>query len=80
MLELAIDLDQGTVRSLNEAAEREGVSPSTWAGEAIRERLDCKRREALLALYGAWQDDREPEEILRDIRDHSSQRERVALD
>lgn len=80
MAQLAIYLDDETARLLDEAARKEGVSRSALARKAIRTHLHRRLPESFFAVLGTWEDDREPEEILRDIRSGPGQREREPLD
>ena len=74
MPQLAIYLDDDTARLLDEAASEAGLSRSAWVREAIRFRLQEHTMASLLNLYGAWEDDREPADILDDIRGGPPQR------
>lgn len=79
MPQLAIYLDDDTARQLDEAAAHEGLSRSAWVREAVRSRLQHRTMAALLELYGAWEDDRDPDEIFEDIRSAPPQRAGDAL-
>ncbi len=77
--QLSIYLDNDTAQKLDEAAERQGMSRSALAAEAIRRILAHRLPDEWFALYGSWEDDREPEEILRDIRAGTAQPDRPPL-
>lgn len=80
MPQLAIYLDDETARRLDQEAEREGVSRSAWVRQAVASRLDSRLPESFFAVLGTWEDDREPEEILRDIRAAAPERPRPAIE
>lgn len=77
--QLSIYLDTDTAQKLDEAAERQGVSRSALAAEAIRKSLAHRLPDEWFTLYGSWEDDREPEEILRGIREWTDQPDRPSL-
>jgi predicted DNA-binding protein len=77
--QLAIYLDDETAKLLAEASEREGISRSAWVRQAVEARLKSRLPDSFFEVLGSWEDDREPEEILRDIRAGVAQREREAL-
>jgi predicted transcriptional regulator len=68
MPRIAIYLDEDTKRRLTEAAEQEGVSRSAWVKRAVQSRLKDRLPESFFEVLGTWEDDREPEQILRDLR------------
>ncbi|HEV2855468.1 MAG TPA: CopG family transcriptional regulator [Thermoanaerobaculia bacterium] len=80
MSQLAIYLDDDTSRLLDEAAEREGVSRSAWVRQAVQSRLRNRLPDSFFAVLGTWEDGRDPEEILRDIRQEIPQKHREPLD
>ncbi len=79
MPEIVIELDDETARRLNEASEKDGISASAWAKQAIQIRLQERLPDSFFAVLGTWEDDRRPEEILRDIREGAAQAKRTAL-
>lgn len=80
MPQLAIYLDDETSKLLDEASEREGVSRSAWVRQAVQSRLRNRLPDSFFAVLGTWEDDRDPEEILRDIRQEAPQKHREPLD
>ena len=68
MPRLPIYLDDETLRLLNEASGREGVSRSAWVSRAVQAQLKNCLPDSFFDVLGTWEDDRDPEEILRDIR------------
>ena len=70
MPQLTIYLDAETAHLLDAAAKQEGVSRSSLAAEAIRRRLTPRFSEEWLANLGSWEDERTPEEILAESRQH----------
>lgn len=79
MPQLAIYLDEETAKLLTEASEREGISRSAWVRQAVEARLRSRLPESFFEVLGTWEDDRQPEEILRDLRSEAPQKEREAL-
>ncbi|MFN0147493.1 MAG: CopG family transcriptional regulator [Dehalococcoidia bacterium] len=67
MPQLTIYLDEETARKLDRAAEREKVSRSAFAANAIRDATAKSAWDGMLAVLGTWEDDRTVEEILADI-------------
>ena len=80
MPQLAIYLDEETSRLLDEASGREGTSRSAWVRQAVQAKLRNRLPESFFAVLGSWEDDRDPEEILRDIRREGPQQEREPID
>lgn len=79
MPQLAIYLDEETTKQLTEASEREGISRSAWVKRAVQSRLKNRLPDSFFKVLGTWEDDREPEQILRDLRTEGPQRERETL-
>lgn len=80
MPQLAIYLDEDTTRRLDEEAEREGISRSAWVRRAVQSRLDDRLPARFFEVLGTWEDDRAPEEILRDIRAEAPERPRPPVE
>ena len=80
MTQLAVYLDEETAAQLDEAARRANISRSAWVREAIRTHLRDRLPDSFFAVLGTWEDEREPDEILRDIRAAGRQAERATLD
>jgi hypothetical protein len=79
MTQLAIVLDDDTASDLVEASRKAGVSPEVWVARAVRAQLKNRLPDSFFAVLGTWEDDREPEEILRDIRHEAPEKKRAAL-
>lgn len=79
MPQLAIYLDDETARQLTEASEREGLSRSAWVKRAVQAQLKNRLPDSFFEVLGTWEDDREPAEVLRDIRSEVPQKERASL-
>ena len=79
MPQLAIYLDKETARRLNDEAAREGKSRSALARELLQKALPKTFPDSFWAALGSWEDSREPDEILRDIRANSEQPPRPEL-
>jgi hypothetical protein len=72
-------LDEAT-QLLAEAAKEEGITPSAWIRRATRVPRGRRLPESFFAVLGTWEDSREPEEILHDIRVGSFDQDRGALE
>jgi hypothetical protein len=79
MTQMAIDLDEETLHQLQEASHRAGISAAAWAEKAVQNQLQDRLSDSFFQVLGTWQDDRTPEEILRDIRADVSQKARAPL-
>jgi predicted transcriptional regulator len=79
MTEIAIELDDKTAERLREVSEKDGITPSAWIQRAIHTQLDEKLPGSFFAVLGTWEDDRNAEEIFRDIREEAPQARRTAL-
>jgi hypothetical protein len=79
MTQLAIVLDDDTANDLAEASRKAGISPEIWVERVVRAQLKNRLPDSFFAVLGTWEDDREPEEILRDIRYEAPEKKRAAL-
>lgn len=83
MPQLAIHLDEETAAALDEAAAKEAVSPSDWARQAVVLRLQPQHGDRLpqsfFDVLGTWEDDCEPDQILRRIREGMAESSRETL-
>ena len=83
MPQLAIQLDEDTAAALDEAAAKDAVSPSDWAQQAVVIRLQPQRGDRLpqsfFDVLGTWEDDGEPDQILRRIREGTAESSREPL-
>jgi hypothetical protein len=80
MPQLALYLDDETSRLLDEASEQEGISRSAWVRKAVQARLKNRLPDSFFQVLGTWEDDRDPEAILADIRKGTVQRDREPLE
>jgi len=80
MTQLAVYLDEETAALLEEASRKAKISRSAWVREAIQSHLRNRLPESFFSTLGAWEDEREPEAILRDIRTDVPQPDRASLD
>lgn len=80
MAQLAIYLDDDMARRLDEEAKREGVSRSAWVRRAVESKLEGRLPESFFAVLGTWEDEREPEEILSEIRTAVPERLRPSIE
>jgi hypothetical protein len=79
MAQLALYLDDETVKLLDTRAREDRVSRSAWVREAIQARLRNRLPDSFFETLGAWEDERTSEEILADIRQGPGETEREAL-
>jgi len=81
MAQLSLYINDEISRRLDEVAAAEGISRSALARRALEKELGARRRfpESFFAVMGPWEDDRSANEILRDIRANTWQREREPL-
>lgn len=79
MPRLTIYLDDQTAHDLDRAAQAAGMSRPAWVRQALEERLRARLPESWFELLGTREDERTPDEILRDIRGGPGQRERLPL-
>ncbi|MFN7970982.1 MAG: CopG family transcriptional regulator [Acidobacteriota bacterium] len=68
MAQVAIYIDNETMKRVDKAAKREGASRSAWVKKAVEERLRNRLPDSFFRVLGAWKDDRDADEILADIR------------
>ena len=80
MSQLAIYLDEETAALLDKAAQKEGLSRSAWARRAILSSLSHQLPDSFFDVLGKWEDDRSPDEIIREIRSGFREVPRTALD
>ena len=80
MAQLAIYLDVETAKKLDEAASRDGISRSAWVRKAIENQLEIRFPESYFDVLGTWEDDRDAEQIMRDIREHGADAGREKMD
>ena len=76
MAQLALYLDNETARRIDEVARKNNMSRSAWVRSVILKQLDDKLPESFFEVLGSWEDDRNPKEILADIRKGAVQLER----
>lgn len=79
MPQLALYLDETTAKALDEAAAREGLSRSAWVRRNLRALLDDRLPPSFFEVLGTWDDDREPDQILEEIRAGQDQPDRPPL-
>jgi predicted DNA-binding protein len=80
MSQLALYLDDETANRIDEAARRRGMSRSAWVRAVIQKQLDEQLPDSFFDVLGTWQDDRTPEEIVKDIRAGDDQAERPEIE
>lgn len=79
MAQLAIYVDDETAREVKKAARKAGMSRSEWVSNLVQKELRGQISEEFFRILGTWEDDRAAEEILKEIRADSAQRERPPL-
>ena len=80
MAQLAIYLDDETARQLDKAAKKAGVSRSACVREALRVHLKNSLPRTFFDVLGTWEDDRNADEILDDIRTNNDDKAHPSLD
>ena len=75
-----IYLDDEATQLLAEAAEEEGITPSAWVRRVTQVSPGRHLPESFFAVLGSWEDSRNPDEILRDIRAGSFDKDRGLLE
>ncbi|MBF0493430.1 MAG: hypothetical protein HQM15_11710 [Deltaproteobacteria bacterium] len=71
MSQIAIYLEENIQKQLDRAVKLEGKSRSAWVKEAIVEKINSGLPDSWFKLWGTWEDNRSPEEILKDIRSNN---------
>lgn len=79
MAQLAIYIDDKTARQINKASKKAGLSRSQWVSQVLKKEISADLPETFFNLLGSWEDDRSPQEILKDIRRETHQKEREPL-
>lgn len=79
MAQMAIYVDSETVREIKRASRKAGLSRSEWVVRVLQREIRRKIPEEFFNLLGSWEDDRNTEEILRDIRSETTQPPRPEL-
>lgn len=80
MAQLALYLDEETARLLDKAAQKDGVSRSAWARQAIQAALENRLPQSFFDVLGNWEDNRSADQIMADIRQYPSDADRPKLD
>ena len=68
MAQLALYIDEQLAERLDKAVKASGKSKSKWVSEAIESVLQDQWPEDFFELAGSWEDDVDPDEILKRIR------------
>ncbi len=79
MAQLAIYLEDGLVKEIKKACKQSGLSRSQWIVGLVKKALSEKIPKDFFKTLASWEDNRTPEEIFRDIRRHSLQKDRNSL-
>jgi predicted transcriptional regulator len=69
MAQLAIYLEDQLAKRLDKAVKASGQSKSRWVAKAIERSLQDHWPDGFFDLAGKWQDDKSPEEIIKEIRE-----------
>lgn len=77
MAQVAIYIDDETMKLVDRAAKKEGASRSAWVKKAVEERLRNRLPESFFRVLGAWKDERCADEILADIRSATRETKRA---
>ena len=68
MAQLALYIDEQLAERLDKAVKASGKSKSKWVSEAIESVLKNQWPVGFFELAGSWDDDVDPDEILKRIR------------
>ncbi|MGD8665684.1 MAG: hypothetical protein PVF71_06710 [Desulfobacterales bacterium] len=68
MAQLAIYLDDKLAQRLEKAVKASGQSKSKWVAKAIKRSLQDHWPDGFFELAGSWQSDKDPDEIIKEIR------------
>ncbi len=80
MTQLAIYIEDQLSERLEKAVKASGKSKSKWISDVIKTVLKDQWPEDFFDLAGSWKDDRDPDEIIKEIREGSDrfeQREEI---
>ncbi len=77
MSQVAVYLDDSTAAALEAEVRRTGSSRSALVRQAVRHLLRDRLPESFFDVLGSWEDGREPDEILRDVRAAGPQAKRT---
>lgn len=79
MAQLALYIEDALEHKLATAARKAGKSKSAWVKEAIQEKVAQRLPEHWFALWGSWEDQQSPEQLLKAIRRGARERTRARL-
>jgi hypothetical protein len=79
MAQIALYLDEKIARQVAAASKRERVSRSAWIRDAVAAKLAGRLPDSFFAVLGTWEDSRQPDEIMADIRRDARDQEREPL-
>lgn len=68
MTQLAIYIEEKLAKRLEKVVKASGKSKSKWVSDAIQRALQDQWPEGFFDLAGSWEDDSDPDEILKRIR------------
>lgn len=71
MTQLAIYIEDRLSEKLEKAVKASGKSKSKWIADIIEKELNDQWPENFFKLAGSWEDNREPDEIIKEIREGS---------
>ena len=71
MTRLTVYIEDNLSERLEKAVKASGKSKSKWIADAIKTALNDQWLEAFFDLAGSWKDERDPDEILKEIHEGS---------
>jgi predicted DNA-binding protein len=71
MTQLAIYIEDKLSEKLEKVVKASGKSKSKWIADVIKKELDDQWPENFFNLAGSWKDNKDPDEIIQEIRDGS---------
>jgi hypothetical protein len=68
MTQLAIYIEDKLSEKLEKVVKASGKSKSKWIADVIKKELDDQWPENFFNLAGSWKDNKDPDEIIQEIR------------
>jgi hypothetical protein len=80
MGQVAIYVNDKTIEKLDRAAKKDGMSRSAWVRMAVEEKLRNRLPESFFETLGTWEDPRDADAILADIRTSTRETPRAEIE
>lgn len=79
MAQIALYIEEILEQKLTAAARKAGQSKSAWVKEAIQSKVAARLPEDWFALWGSWENQQSPEQLLKTMRRGTRERKRARL-